>query len=213
MRTRAKDGFLLPRRLFNLHATTPTISPIPSSYKQALKDPNWHAAMLDEFNALLRNNTWSLVSKPAGVNVVTGKWIFRQKLNPDGSLARYKSRWVVRGFTQQAGVDYGETFSPVVKPDTIQLSSLALSQSWPIHQLDVKNAFIHDHLNELVYSQQPSCFVDPSLPTNICPILKSLYGLKQATRAMVSLVCYVCSLHSFSRVKVGCFSLHFSLSY
>ncbi|KAK1631345.1 hypothetical protein QYE76_005660 [Lolium multiflorum] len=84
-----------------------------------------------------------------GVNVVTGKWIFRHKFNPDGSLARYKARWVVRGFTQQHGVDYTETFSPVVKPATIcVVLSLAASQSWPIHQLDVKNAFLHGHLHE-----------------------------------------------------------------
>jgi histone deacetylase 1/2 len=100
MTTRAKTGFLVPKRLFNLSATTTTLSPIPSSYKQALKDPNWHAVMLDEYNALLQNNTWSLVSCLAGVNVVTGKWIFRHKLNPDGSLSRYKARWVIRGFTQ-----------------------------------------------------------------------------------------------------------------
>jgi histone deacetylase 1/2 len=100
MTTRAKTGFLVPKRLFNLFATTTTLSPIPSSYKLALKDPNWHAAMLDEYNALLRNNTWSLVSCPTGVNVVTRKWIFRHKLNPDGSLSWYKARWVIRGFTQ-----------------------------------------------------------------------------------------------------------------
>jgi hypothetical protein len=77
--------------------------------------------MMDEFNALIRNDTWCLVPCPAGVNVVTGKWIFRHKIHADGSLARYKARWVVRGFTQKAGVDYGETFSPVVKPATIRV--------------------------------------------------------------------------------------------
>jgi hypothetical protein len=71
--------------------------------------------------------------------VVSGKWIFRHKLNADGSLSRYKARWVVRCFTQQAGVDYGETFSPVVKPATIRVVlSLATSLAWPINQLDVK---------------------------------------------------------------------------
>jgi histone deacetylase 1/2 len=95
--------------------------------------------MLDEYNALIGNDTWSLVPKPAGVNVVTGKWIFRHKFNADGTLARYKARWMVRGFTQQAGVDYEETFSPVVKPTTIRVVlNLSTSSSWPIHQMDVK---------------------------------------------------------------------------
>jgi hypothetical protein len=131
MLTRGKSGYFMPKHKFSLHTTSsPPLSPIPPTYRSALKDPNWHNAMLDEFNALMRNDTWSLVARPAGVNVVTGKWIFRHKFNPDGSLARYKARWVVRGFTQQQGVDYDETFSPVVKPATIRLVlSIATSHS------------------------------------------------------------------------------------
>ena len=173
----------MPKRLFLADATSHTISPIPPTYKSALKDPHWHHAMLEEYHALMDNFTWSLVPKPAGVNIVTGKWIFRHKFNNDGSLARYKARWVVRGFTQQEGVDYGETFSPVVKPATIRVVlSLATSQSWPIHQLDVKNAFLHGDLNETVYCSQPAGFVDPSRPDHVCLLRKSLYGLKQAPR-------------------------------
>ena len=139
--------------------------------------------MLDEYTALIRNDTWCLVPCPAGVNVVTEKWIFRHKLNSDGTLARYKARWVVRGFTQQAGVDYGETFSPVVKPATIRVVlSIATSHKWPIHQLDVKNAFLHGELAETVYCAQPSGFIDASKPNHVCQLQKSLYGLKQAPR-------------------------------
>ena len=139
--------------------------------------------MRDEFDALIRNDTWSLVPCPAGVNVVTGKWIFRHKLNPDGYLARYKARWVLRGFTQQEGVDYSETFSPVVKPATVNVVlSIATSRSWPIHQLDVKNAFLHGELTETVYCTQPADFVDTARPTHVCKLKKSLYGLKQAPR-------------------------------
>ncbi|XP_073365843.1 uncharacterized protein [Aegilops tauschii subsp. strangulata] len=117
------------------------------------------------------------------VNIVTGKWIFRHKFNTDGSLARYKARWVVRGFTQQEGVDYDETFSPVVKPATIRVVlSLATSHSWPIHQLDVKNAFLHGDLKETVYCSQPAGFVDSAHPDHVCLLNKSLYGLKQAPR-------------------------------
>jgi hypothetical protein len=77
MITRAKTGFFQPNQKFSLTATTsPHISPLPATYRSALKDPNWYNAMLDEYNALMWNDTWSLVSRPAGVNVATGKWIF-----------------------------------------------------------------------------------------------------------------------------------------
>ena len=183
MRTRAKRGFHLPVRKLNLTAT-PTLSPIPTSYKRALLDPLWHAAMRDEFNALTQNHTWTLVPKPPNANVVSGKWVFRHKFHSDGSLARYKARWVCRGFSQQHGIDFDETFSPVVKPSTIRVVlSLVVSSSWTIHQLYVKNAFLHDTLNETVYCQQPSGFEHPTSPNLVCLLHKSLYGLKQAPRA------------------------------
>jgi len=115
---------------------------------------------------------------------VTGKWIFKHKFHSDGSLAHHKARWVVRGFSQQHDIDYDETFSPVVKPATIRVVlSIAASYSWPIHQLDVKNAFLHGHLEETVYCQQPPGFVDPANPDHVCLLQRSLYGLKQAPRA------------------------------
>jgi hypothetical protein len=84
--------------------------------------------------------------------VVTGNWLFRHKLTSDGSLDRYKARWVLRGFTQRPGVDYDETFSPVVKFAIVRaVLSFALSRNWAIHQLDVKNAFLHGTLTETVY--------------------------------------------------------------
>jgi hypothetical protein len=95
--------------------------------------------MQDEYDALLRKGTWSLVPPPLGANIVSDKWIFHHKFHADGSLARHKARWVVRGFTQQPGVDFDDTFSLVVRSATIRIVlSLALSNSWHIHQLDVK---------------------------------------------------------------------------
>jgi histone deacetylase 1/2 len=99
MCTRGKRGFHIPKQHLNLH-TIATISPIPSSYKRALLDPLWLSAMRDEFDALQQNNTWSLVPKPPGVNVVSGKWVFRHKFHADGTLARFKAHWVCRGFSQ-----------------------------------------------------------------------------------------------------------------
>ena len=99
--------------------------------------------------------------RPSGCNVVTGKWIWTHKRRADGTLERYKARWVLRGFTQRPDVDYDETFSPVVKPATVRtVLSLALSRSWPVHQLDVKNVFLHGTLSETVYCSQPAGFVD-----------------------------------------------------
>ena len=107
--------------------------------------------MQEEIDALQANNTWRLVERPPGRTIVTGKWVFRHKLRADGSLERYKACWVVRGFTQKPGIDYTETFSPVVKPASICIIlTLAASRSWPVHQLDVKNAFLHGFLDEQV---------------------------------------------------------------
>jgi hypothetical protein len=157
---------------------------MPHNYLTALCDPNWRHAMQEEYDALTLNKTWTLVPSPPGANIVSGKWIFHHKYNSDGSLSCHKARWVVRGFSQQPGIDYDDTFSPVVKPATIRLVLyLDISSSWPIHQLDIKNAFLHGYLDEVVYSQQPSGFVDPHHPDYVCRLHKSLYGLKQAPRA------------------------------
>ena len=140
--------------------------------------------MQSEFDALLANKTWELVQRPPGAHVVSGKWIFRHKFREDGSFDRYKARWVVCGFTQHAGVDYGETYCPVVKPATVRtVLTLAAQRRWPVHQLDVNNAFLDGVLDEQVYARQPAGFVDSSAPTSVCRLSKSLYGLKQAPRA------------------------------
>jgi hypothetical protein len=82
-------------------------------------------------------------------------------------------------FATSPGVDYDETFSSVVKPATVRtILSLAISRSWPVHQLDVKNAFLHGTLSETVYCNQPTRFVDPTQPDCVCLLNKSLYGLK-----------------------------------
>jgi hypothetical protein len=191
MVTRRTAGVLRPvNRLILAAATTctpPDASPVPSSVRIALADPHWRCAMQEEYVALLANHTWDLLPCPPGTNVVTGKWLFRHKLTSDGSLDRYKARWVLRGFTQCPGVDYDETFSPAVKFATVRtILSLALSRDWVIHQLNVKNAFLHGTLTETVYCNQPTGFVDADRPDLVCRLNRSLYGLKQALRAWYS---------------------------
>ncbi|GKV31748.1 hypothetical protein SLEP1_g40416 [Rubroshorea leprosula] len=156
----------------------------PRTFKQACNLPEWQRAMQEEFLALQRNHTWVLVSPPSGANIVGSKWVYRIKQRADGSIERYKARLVAQGYTQQPGIDYDETFSPVVKPVTIRtVLTLAISKSWPIHQLDVKNAFLNGYLSEPVYMSQPPGFVDPQYPDRVCLLQRALYGLKQAPRA------------------------------
>lgn len=156
----------------------------PSSYRVALADQHWLAAMNSEFQALQLNKTWSLVPWPPNQNVVSCKWVFKVKQKADGSLDKYKARLVARGFTQQYGIDYSETFSPVVKPATVRLVlSLAISKGWDLRQVDISNAFLHGDLSETVYMQQPPGFEDASCPGYVCKLQKAIYGLKQSPRA------------------------------
>ncbi|XP_071675719.1 uncharacterized protein [Lolium perenne] len=156
----------------------------PHSHRDALQEPAWHAAMSEEFAALCQNQTWVLVPHPPGVNVVGSKWIFKTKHRPDGTIDKHKARLVARGFTQQQGIDYGDTFSPVVKPATVRLVlSLAVSRGWALRQIDVSNAFLHGFLNEDVYMQQPPGFEDARFPSHVCKLQRSIYGLKQSPRA------------------------------
>ena len=146
--------------------------------------------MTDEYTALINNDTWELVPCPSNVNVIRCMWIFCHKTNVDGSFERYKARLVVDGSSQQVGIDCIDTFSPVVKPVAIPVVlSLALASSWSIHQLDVKNAFLHGHLNETVYMYQPMGFRDQLHPDYVCRLKKYLHGLKTGSESVVPAFC------------------------
>ena len=200
----------------NLHVDigTSAPSPVPKSVRGALKDPNWFAAMTDEYGALLANDTWDLVLPPTNANVVSGKWVFRHKFKPDGTLDRYKARWVLRGFSQEHGIDFDETFSPVVKPATIRvILSIALSSNWKIRQLDVKNAFLHGKLSEEVFCHHPTGFVDATRPDHVCRLNRALYRLKQSPRMWYHRFATFVTTFGFtcSKSDTSLFTLHGSL--
>jgi hypothetical protein len=159
----------------------------PTCFTQAVKDSKWRHAMNLEFDALLKNQTWKLVPPVKAKNVVGCKWVFRIKRKADGSIDRYKARLVAKGFHQQPGVDFSETYSPVVKPTTVRLVlSLAISSRWTLRQIDIQNAFLHGFLDEKVYMSQPPGFSHPQFPNHVCLLQKAIYGLKQAPRAWFS---------------------------
>ncbi|KAJ7971862.1 Retrovirus-related Pol polyprotein from transposon TNT 1-94 [Quillaja saponaria] len=150
-------------------------------WKEALADPKWEDAMVEEMKALSKNDTWELASLPHGKRAVGCKWVFTIKKKADGTIERYKARLVARGFTQTYGVDYQETFAPVAKMNSIRvLISCAANLGWDLQQLDVKNAFLHGDLAEEVYMEIPLGFSCQKTEGKVCKLKKSLYGLKQS---------------------------------
>jgi transposase len=156
----------------------------PISYTEAMQSSdssNWQHAMYDEMSSLMENGTWTLVNKPRDRPIVNSKWVYKIKLKADSTINRYKARLVAKGYSQQQGIDYDETFSPVVRFDTIRmLLSIAARENLILSQFDVKTAFLYGDLEDEIYMQQPEGFNDGS--GRVCRLLKSLYGLKQAPR-------------------------------
>lgn len=165
-------------RSFALSLTTMTE---PSCYTEAKKHQCWREAMKLELDALDANKTWCIVDLPPGIVPIGNKWVYKIKRKADGSIERFKAHLVAKGYTQTKGLDYFDTFSPVAKLTTVRLLlALASIHKWHVHQLDVNNAFLHGELQEDVYMVIPQGV--PSSPNKVCKLLKSLYGLKQASR-------------------------------
>ncbi|GJT77266.1 retrovirus-related pol polyprotein from transposon TNT 1-94 [Tanacetum coccineum] len=135
------------------HATVlPTTITEPTSFTVANNYPEWRQAMKEEYDALMKNGMWSLVPRASNTYVVNGKWVYRLKRDKNGVVTRYKARFLAKCFQQQPGIDFHETFSPVVKSTTIRaVLSLTVTNDWPLRQLDIQNAFLHGNLKEQKY--------------------------------------------------------------
>ncbi|KAL8088682.1 hypothetical protein AgCh_038452 [Apium graveolens] len=156
----------------------------PLTFRQA-KDSSesrhWKGAVKSEIDSIISNGTWELVDLPPGCSTIGCKWIFKRKLNPDGSINKYKARLVAKGFRQMEGIDYFDTYSPVARMTTIRmLIALASVHGLIIHQMDVKTAFLHGDLEEEIYMDQPEGFVASGNERKVCRLVKSIYALKQA---------------------------------
>ncbi|GKA68228.1 putative RNA-directed DNA polymerase [Tanacetum coccineum] len=157
---------------------------IPANTEQALKSKHWKDAINNCCWSTGRSNTWEKRVLPPGKKTVGCRWVFTIKYKPDGTIERYKARLVANGYTQTYGIDYSETFSPVAKINTIRvLISIAANKGWPLHQFDVKKAFLHGELKEEIYMEAPRGFTDNFGEREVCLLKKSLYGLKQSPRA------------------------------
>jgi hypothetical protein len=157
---------------------------VPRDWEEAMNDPKWKAAMLEEMRALEKNNTWELVELSNGKEPVGCKWVYTIKYSPEGKVERYKARLVAKGYTQTYGVDYEETFAPVAKMNTVRtLISCAANLGWNLFQLDVKNAFLHGDLEEEIYMHIPPGFRTAQTENKVLKLHRSLYGLKQSPRA------------------------------
>lgn len=158
----------------------------PATFKQAMsshESAEWLKAANEEYQSILENKTWELVDLPAGRKALTGKWVFRKKLNLDGSMAQVKARYVVHGYKQIEGIDFTETFSPVVRSTSVRtLLALAAEKNLMLHHMDVKTAFLNGYLEEEIYIRQPEGFEDPKNPDKVCLLKRPLYGLKQSAR-------------------------------
>ncbi|GKA66161.1 ribonuclease H-like domain-containing protein [Tanacetum coccineum] len=164
--------------------------------------------MRDEYHALIKNKTWTLVPRPPDTNIVRCMWFFCHKYLADGTLSRYKACLVANDSTQLEGVDVDDTFSLVVKPGTIQtVLSLAASRHWPIHQLDVNNAFLHGDLSKTVYMHQPPGFWDsihPDYGTDTAYLLLYVDDIVLTASSEILLQQIIRSLHQeFAMTDLG----------
>ena len=140
--------------------------------------------MEEELNMSDKNNTWNLVDPPKGKDIINLKWVYKTKYNEDGSIQKHKAKLVAKGYSQQPGVDFNETFAPVARIETIQLVlAIAAQLELNVYQMDVKSAFLNGELKEEVYVEQPRGYEVKDKKEKVHRLNKALYGLKQAPQA------------------------------
>jgi len=156
----------------------------PTSFDEARGEEEWRKAMLDELSSIEQNDTWSLVDLPPGHRAIGLKWVFKLKRDEQGAIVKYKARLVAKGYVQKSGIDFDEVFASVARMESVRmLLAVAAQESWLVHHMDVKSAFLNGELTEEVYVQQPPGFTAAGHEQKVLRLKKVLYGLRQAPRA------------------------------
>ncbi|GJS59807.1 putative ribonuclease H-like domain-containing protein [Tanacetum coccineum] len=175
----------------------------PKTYKDALTQACWIEAMQEELNEFERLEVWELVPRPDKVMVITLKWIYKVKLDELGGILKNKARLVARGYRQEEGIDFEESFAPVARLEAIRIFlAFAAHMNMVVYQMDVKTAFLNGNLREEVYVSQPDGFVDKDNPNHVYKLKKALYGLKQAPRAWYDMLSSFLISQDFSKGSV-----------
>ena len=171
---------------YGVRVNTAQLQKEPQTVKEALdgsEKEHWEAAMQKEMDSIYSNDVWDLVELPANRKTVGSKWVFKKKTKADGTLERFKARLVAQGFSQKQGLDYDETFSPVIRFESFRsLVAVALQKRLKLHQLDITAAFLNGRLEEEVFMNQPEGFAVKGKEHLVCKLKQSLYGLKQSPR-------------------------------
>ena len=158
----------------------------PASFKEVLSSSardEWMTAMQDEMSSMDKNKVWKLVDLPPGRKTIGNKWVLKIKRKADGSIDKYKARLVAKGYTQREGIDYEETFSPVVRFASVRLIlAIVAHLDLELFQMDVKTAFLNGELDEEIYMDQPVGFEVKGQERKVCRLQRSIYGLKQSSR-------------------------------
>jgi hypothetical protein len=125
--------------------------------------------MVEEYTSIMKNDVWDIVPRPEGKSIVSSKWLYKIKHATDGSIEKFKVRFMARGFSQKEGVDYEETFAPVTRYTSIRaVMSLVSFMGWRIHQMDVKTTFLNGIIEEEVYIEQPQGFEVNGKESHVC---------------------------------------------
>ena len=132
----------------------------PKKIDEALQDPDWIIAMQEELNQFKRNKVWELVPRPKNRPIIDAKWVFQNKLDKTGTMIRNKARLVAKGYSQEEGIDFDETFTPITRLEAIiMFLAFAAHSKFKVYQMNVKSAFLNGKLEEEVYVEQPPGFV------------------------------------------------------